>query len=108
MRSSRFLVLTVALILGAAMSTVPLEVAGAQAPSTAVLVPSNGATVSGTSVVLDAGASSGVTQVQFELTGGIIDRFCDRDGHRYLLRVDRGMEQHHGGRWHLHPPERGH
>jgi|HubBroStandDraft_6_1064221.scaffolds.fasta_scaffold66454_1 hypothetical protein len=70
MRSSRFLVLTVALILGAAMSTVPLEVAGAQAPSTAVLVPSNGATVSGTSVVLDAGASAGVTQVQFELTGG--------------------------------------
>jgi hypothetical protein len=52
------------------MSVVPLEIAGAQPPSTAVLVPSNGATVSRTSVVLDASASSGVTQVQFELTGG--------------------------------------
>ena len=61
-----------ALVLSIGMSTVPLKVAGAQAPSTAVLVPSNGATVSGTSVVLDASASAGVTQVQFELTGGTL------------------------------------
>ena len=39
-------------------------------PSTAILVPSSGSTVKGTSVVLDAGASSGVGQVKFELTGG--------------------------------------
>jgi hypothetical protein len=44
--------------------------ASAQLPSTQVLVPSSGATVSGTKVVLDAGASGGTTQVQFELTGG--------------------------------------
>jgi hypothetical protein len=70
MRSSRILILTAALVLGAGMSTVPLDVAAAQPPCTAVLVPSNGAAISGTSVVLDASASSGVTQVQFELTGG--------------------------------------
>lgn len=40
------------------------------APSAEVLVPSNNTTVSGTQVVLDASASAGVTQVQFELRGG--------------------------------------
>jgi hypothetical protein len=44
--------------------------ANAQLPSTQVLVPSSGATVSGTKVVLDAGASGGTTQVQFDLTAG--------------------------------------
>ena len=39
-------------------------------PSTAVLVPSSGSTVKGSSVVLDAGATSGVSHVTFELTGG--------------------------------------
>lgn len=38
-------------------------------PSTTVVLPSNNATASGTSVVLDASASPGVTQVQFELNG---------------------------------------
>jgi hypothetical protein len=61
-----------ALVVGAGISVVPLEVAGAQPPSTAVLVPSNNVTVSGTSVILDASASSGVTQVEFEVTGGIL------------------------------------
>ena len=42
-------------------------------PVTTVLVPSSNATVSGTNVVLDAGASSGVTQVQFQLTGGTLN-----------------------------------
>ena len=59
-----------ALTLAATMSVVPLQVAGAQSPTTSVLVPSSGATVSGTGVVLDASASAGVTRVQFELTGG--------------------------------------
>ena len=38
-------------------------------PTSAVVVPSVGSSVSGTQV-LDASASSGVTQVQYELTGG--------------------------------------
>jgi hypothetical protein len=41
-------------------------------PSTSVVTPSNNATVSGTSQVLDAAASSGVTQVQYEITGGTL------------------------------------
>jgi hypothetical protein len=69
MRPSRVLVVTAALSLAAAMSALPVQVASAQPPSTAVLVPSNNATVSGTQVILDASASPGVTQVQFELTG---------------------------------------
>jgi hypothetical protein len=40
------------------------------APATAVLVPSAGASVSGTSAVLDASASAHVTSVSFQLTGG--------------------------------------
>ena len=38
-----------------------------------VVVPSTGATVSSTQVVLDATASAGVTQVKFELTGGTLN-----------------------------------
>jgi hypothetical protein len=41
-------------------------------PSTAVIIPSNNATVSGTSLVLDSTASSSVTQVQYEITGGTL------------------------------------
>jgi hypothetical protein len=41
-------------------------------PSTDVLIPSSGTAVSGTRVVLDATASPGVTQVQYELTGGTL------------------------------------
>ena len=69
MRPSRVLVVTAALSLAAAMSVLPGQVASAQPPSTAVLVPSNNATVSGARVILDAGASAGVTQVQFEVSG---------------------------------------
>jgi len=70
MRSSRVFVITSALAMAAAVSSVPVEIASAAPLSTTVVVPSNGATVSGTQVVLDAITSSGVTQVQFELTGG--------------------------------------
>jgi hypothetical protein len=42
-------------------------------PTSFVAVPSNGATVSGTSQTLDAGASSGVTSVQYEITGGTLN-----------------------------------
>ena len=41
-------------------------------PTTTVALPSNGATVSG-GQWLDAGASSGVTKVQYELTGGTVN-----------------------------------
>jgi hypothetical protein len=55
------------------MSVLPTQAASAQPPSTQVGVPSSGATVSGTQVVLDASASAGVTQVKFELTGGTLN-----------------------------------
>jgi hypothetical protein len=78
MRPGRVFVVTAALALATATSALPTQVASAQAPSTQVLVPSNGATVGsntggGNPVVLDASASAGVTQVQFELTGGILN-----------------------------------
>ena len=62
-----------ALGLATAMSTLPTQVASAQPPSTAVVVPATGATVSSTQVVLDATASAGVTQVKFEVTGGTLN-----------------------------------
>jgi uncharacterized protein YjbI with pentapeptide repeats len=42
------------------------------APSTAVIIPSTGATQSGTSALLDASASANVTSVTFELSGGTL------------------------------------
>ena len=44
-------------------------------PATSVLIPSSGASVSGTQVVLDAAASPnvGVTKVEFHLTGGSLN-----------------------------------
>ena len=62
------LVMTGALALAAAISAVPTEVASAAVPSTNVIIPSGGVSVSGPQVLLDATASSGVTEVQFELT----------------------------------------
>jgi hypothetical protein len=69
---SRVAVVSGAFFLAAAMTLLPVEVAGALTPSTFVGIPSNNATVSGTSQVLDAGASSGVTQVQYEISGGTL------------------------------------
>jgi hypothetical protein len=68
MRASRFVGVGAALALAAALSVVPLQVAGALSPSTSVLVPSSGATLSG-STVLDAAASN-ATSVEFLLFGG--------------------------------------
>ena len=42
------------------------------APTTTVLIPSNGATQSGTAALLDASASANVTSVKYELTGGTL------------------------------------
>jgi hypothetical protein len=69
-RISRVAVVSVSVLFAAAMTALPVEVAGAQTPSTFVGIPSNNATVSGTSQLLGAGASSGVTQVQYEVSGG--------------------------------------
>jgi hypothetical protein len=63
----------VAFTLGGVLSVLPIEIAGAQTPSTSVVIPGSGATVSGHSQVLDAGASSGVTVVQYEVTGGTLN-----------------------------------
>ena len=41
-------------------------------PASTVLIPSNGATQSGTAALLDASASSGVTRVTYELNGGTL------------------------------------
>ena len=41
-------------------------------PSTTVVLPSDGATLSGLTEYLDSTASSGVTQVQYELSGGTL------------------------------------
>lgn len=64
--------ITSSLTVLAAMTLLPMEAAGAQTPSTFVGIPSNNAIVSGTSQVLDAGASSGVTRVQYEISGGTL------------------------------------
>ena len=72
MRLLKVAVGSAALVLVAAVSVLPVELAGAQALSTTVLIPANSATVSGTSQVLDATASAGVTQVQYEITGGTL------------------------------------
>jgi hypothetical protein len=69
---SRVAVVSGALLLAAAVTVLPAGVAGAQTPSTFVAIPSSNATVSGTSQILDAGASPGVTQVQYEISGGTL------------------------------------
>jgi hypothetical protein len=59
--------------LGQSTTRAPISVTVTNQPlHTAVLVPSNGATLSGSAAVLDASATgtSDVTSVQFEVTGG--------------------------------------
>ena len=97
-----------ALILAAAVTLLPVGVAGAQTPSTFVAIPSNNATVSGTSQILDAGASSGVTQVQYEITGGTLNDSVIATATADHLRVDCNLEHDRCGQRHLHPPKRGH
>jgi Bacterial Ig domain len=68
MRPPRVFVIAAALTMGAALSTLPAQLASAQPPSTSVLVPSSGATLSG-STYLDASALN-ATSVEFLLFGG--------------------------------------
>jgi hypothetical protein len=69
---ARVAVVSGAVVLAAALSVLPVGVAGAQTPSTFVTIPSNNATVSATSQLVDAWASNGVTKVQYEITGGTL------------------------------------
>ncbi len=62
-------VVTDKLGLATTSAVVSVVVANA-APTTTVLIPSNGATQSGRGALLDASASSDVTQVNYELSGG--------------------------------------
>jgi hypothetical protein len=75
MRSSRVVVVVAALGLAAATSMLPAQASSAPPPSSQVVIPVTGATVTSTQVVLDASASPGVTQIQFELTGGTLSDF---------------------------------
>jgi hypothetical protein len=68
-------VVAAALGLAAAIMMLPAQALSAQSPSTQVVIPVAGAAVSGTQVVLDASASPGVTQVQFEVSGGTLSDF---------------------------------
>ena len=59
---------------GSTVTSAPLTVTvDNPAPSTAVLIPSNGADQAGTGAVLDASASSNVTSVSFQLSGGSLN-----------------------------------
>jgi hypothetical protein len=65
---SKAVLVSAALVLSSAVSLLPVQVANAQPPSTSVLVPSSGATLSG-STYLDASEPS-ATSVEFLLFGG--------------------------------------
>ena len=105
---SKVAVVSGALLLAAAVTVLPVEVAGAQTPSTFVGIPFNNATVSGTSQILDAGASSGVTQVQSRDQRRNPDRFGDRHGNPDHLRVAGKVEHDRRRQRHVQPSERGH
>jgi hypothetical protein len=57
---------------GTSSTSVPITVTVNNTPSTSVLIPSAGATQSGTAALLDAAASADVTDVSYELSGGTL------------------------------------
>ncbi len=70
MRIPRVAVVSGVLALVVAMSVLPVQVASAKSWSTTVLIPTDNYAVSGTSQLLDAAASSGASQVRYQITGG--------------------------------------
>ena len=78
------------------------------APTTTVLIPESGATVSGISSLLDASGSANVVKVTYELTGGDPFRPRDSHGHADDLRLAGRVEHDERLRRHLQPPERRH
>ena len=81
-------------------------------PTTAVIVPATGATLSGTSATLDASASAsngvGITKVQFVLTGGSFNKLGHRHGDPNPVWVRLRLEHHNHRQRHLHAAEPGH
>ena len=73
-------------------------------PTTNVVLPSNGATLSGKQY-LDAVASSGVTRVQYRDDRRKPERHRDRHGHPDHLRVAGELEYHHRAERAIHPAE---
>ena len=75
MQTSRVFVVLAALVLCTTLSALPSQVAGAQPPSTQIVVPATGTTFEDIAgpAVLDATASAGVTRVVFEVTGGTLN-----------------------------------
>ena len=70
-------------------------------PTTSVLIPSNGATLSG-GTYLDASASN-ATSVEFRLFGGIYGYYAPDTLHRHAdhLRMAVRLEHHDGPQWHV-------
>jgi hypothetical protein len=57
---------------GLTATSAPVTITVNNPPTTSVVFPSSGATLSGTSVTFDAGSSANVTSVSFELSGGAL------------------------------------
>ncbi len=74
-KRSTALVTAVVAMIGVTIPVVVSSGPSAAATDPTVILPANNATVSGTSVVLDAAEPSGTTQVQFELLGGSLSNF---------------------------------
>ena len=75
-----------------------ISVSNSPPPTTSVLVPANGATLSGTTT-LDASASN-ATSVEFWIVGRLLRlRQDDRHRHSHLLRMGVQLEYHHGTQW---------
>ena len=77
-------------------------------PTTSILIPSSGASLSGSQVVLDAGASLnvGVNQCAILSHRWIAEQCAHRHGDSDPLRLARDLEQHDRAQRHLHPAER--
>ena len=74
-------------------------------PTTTVIKPSNGATVSGTQG-FDASASPGVTKVQYELTGGSSDQAVIATATATIYGWTAALENHDCAERHLYLAER--
>ena len=74
-------------------------------PTTNVVLPSNGATLSG-SLYLDATSSPGVTNVQYELNGNGLSDDMIATGTPDHLRVVGELEHHERAERHVYAPER--
>ena len=76
---------------------------GSVPPTTSVIIPSNGATLSGTAATLDASASN-ATSLEFgsSVAPSGYSRSPSRHGHSHLLRTGLQLEHHDGSQRLLH------